>query len=124
MADDLKRDLAAAVEDQPFHGRMINDGKNGGPVMGIVMLSQIVKSNNWTPEYHFPSAQAEAVAKKLENCRTMKAIFEAVREMIEKKCVKNVGGNQKVFLNEETLLILRESEIGRHAMNDGIIDDA
>lgn len=113
MVDGLKADLAAAVEDQPFRGKMINDGKSGGPLIGVISSSQLAKSNNWSPEYHFPAAQAKAVSKKLESCKTPSSVCSAVKDMISEKRVKMSGGSF-IDLNEETLKILRESEIGQY----------
>ena len=78
----LNKELEIAVANQPFKGRMISDGSNGGPLIGVVTLSQLRKSKNWTPEYHLPPAQAKAVRKKLESCKTPRKICKAVREMI------------------------------------------
>lgn len=117
MTDSLKDDLVAAVGDQPFQGKMINDGTNGGPMIGIVKFSQIMSANNWTPEYHFPAAQARAVSKKVKSCKTPTAVCKAVSEMIKEKRVRVKSGyldGEVARLNNETLRILRESEIGQY----------
>lgn len=118
MIDGLKADLSSAVGDQPFQGKMINDGSNGGPMIGIVRFSQLSESKNWSPEYHFPAAQAKAVSKRLESCKSPSSICAAVKDMIAEKRVRLGGGNNVVFLNEETLKILRESEIGQYVAVD------
>lgn len=120
MVDSLKADLTSAVVDQPFHGEMINEGSNGGPLIGVVKLSQLSKSKNWSPDYHFPAAQAKAVSKRIESCKTSSDICSAVRGMIAEKRVRIGGGNYFVPLNEETLKILRESGIGQYVISGEI----
>lgn len=114
MVDSLKTDLATAVGNQPFHGEMINDGSDGGPIVGIVKFSHLAKSESWSPEYHFPAAQASAVSRRLESCKTPSSVCAAVKDMIAKKRVKTGDGNSFVSLNEDTLKVLRESEIGQY----------
>lgn len=118
MVESLKADLTSAVGDQPFQGEMINDGSNGGPLIGVVKFSQLSKSNNWSPNYHFPAAQAKAVSRRLESCKTASSVCAAVRDMISEKRVRMGPGNNTVILNEETLKILRESEIGQYVALD------
>lgn len=118
VVDGLKADLAAAVGKQPFQGKVINDGSNGGPLIGVVMFSQVARAKNWSPEYHFPVAQARAVSRKIESCKTPTAVCKAVKEMIAEKRVRMGSGNNFVPLNEETLKILQESEIGQYVSID------
>lgn len=118
MVDDLKADLTAAVGDQPFQGEIINDGSNGGPLIGVVKFSHLSKSKNWSPEYHFPAAQARAVSRRLESCKTPSSVCSAVKDMISDRRVKMGGGNHFVILNEETLKVLRESKIGQYVSLD------
>ncbi len=131
MVEALKQQIAEAVETQPFHGRMINDGKNGGAIIGVIQLSQLQKTGNWSAEYHFPQTQAKAVMRKLDKCRTPDAVCKAVKSMLDDKVVRFDGGAEKVYLNEDTLKILRDSEIGQYAVNgeeqlgvNGTQDDA
>lgn len=113
MVESLKADLTTAVKNQPFQGRMINDGSNGGPIMGVIMASQLAKTGNWSPEYHFPQSQAEAVSKKIASSKTASQVCAAVKAMIAEEKVKMPDGHI-VKLNGETLKVLKESEIGQY----------
>jgi hypothetical protein len=110
----LYNKLAAA----PFKGRLISDGRNGKPLIGIIRTSQL--DDNWTADYHFPKMQAEAVSCRLEMCITAKQLAEAVKEMLDRKYVSrykaqfNYATSDRVNLNETTLDILRNSEIGQY----------
>lgn len=116
MVQSLKRDIVMMVEAQPFRGQIINDGKNGGPIMGTIPFSQMMKSSNWSPEYHFPQKQAEAVLHSLDKCVSVTDVCSAIRRMMEQRFV-NVNGT-KVYLNEETIQILEASDIGKYCKRE------
>ena len=112
LVDSLKNDQADAVRKQEFRGNVIDDGSSGGPLIGIVTLSELRKAKSWSPTYFFPEAQAKAVVSRMKSCTTVEDICKAVQEMLKDKRVK-IGG-EYVYLNNETLKTLMESEIGRY----------
>lgn len=117
----LSDTIVKEVGEQPFRGQWINDGKNGGPICGSVPLSAITASRglNLSPSHYFPSKQAEAVRKKLASCKTADAICEAVRQMLEDKSVRmSKMSGDTIQLNEDTLRVLRESDLGAYALKE------
>lgn len=120
MATELKTEITSAVASQPMRGRMINDGSNGGALMGVVKASELMKSGNWSAEYYFPQKQAEAVGKALDKCESTKEICSAIRKMLaEKRVMVRSKNSEAIYLNEDTLKILRESEIGKYVLREG-----
>lgn len=87
------------------------------PKVSIVRFSAL-SSLNWSPEYYIPACQAEAVAHKVGNCKTIEAVCKSVEEMLMQKRVKMGNGyNDFTYLNDTTLQIIRSSEIGRWVSN-------
>ena len=109
----LRDKLIADVCDLPLKGKYINDGKNGGPVIAIVNFSDL--EDNWSPEYHLPPQQARIIKKCLIKFNTAHGIIAAVRNMLEKGYV--VDNCNKAYLNDRTILTIRESELGEYAVN-------
>ena len=139
----LRDKLIADVWDLPLNGRYINDGKNGGPVIAIVKFSDL--KGNWSPDYHLPPAQAQAIkdyllpTPKFGKARdekqkdkspkgvsldvsrnTAKGICAAVRKMLSNGFV--IVDNNKITLNDRTLKAVRESELGKYVINTHPID--
>lgn len=115
----LKTEINKRLSSVPFKGKLISDGKDGRPLIGIIKFSQLDKTDNWSPDYYFAKKQAEAVSICLENCSTAKQLLKAVEDMLTKKYVHVYVGHSytlsdRVYLNEDTLEILRNSEIGRY----------
>lgn len=116
----LKTEIHNRLSSVPFKGELISDGKDGRPLIGIIKFSQLDKTDNWTPDYHFSKMQAKAVSIYLENCNTAKQLLKAVEDMLTKKyvlaypCKFKYALSDRVYLNEDTLEILRNSEIGRY----------
>ena len=116
----LKTEIHNRLSSVPFKGELISDGKDGRPLIGIIKFSQLDKTDNWTPDYHFSKMQAKAVSICLENCTTAKQLLKAVEDMLTKKyvlaypCKFKYALSDRVYLNEDTLEILRNSEIGRY----------
>lgn len=74
----------------------------------------------YSPEYYISDCQVEAVKKRLSECKSASSACNAVRKMIEdKKVQKSALKSHSVFLNETTLRILRESELGKYANDEG-----
>lgn len=119
MVQELKRELKARVAAVPFRGEVISDGENGKPLICVMKFSQL--QGKWDLSYHAPKAQAEAVAYRLENSKTTKAVCKALYDMMSCGYVTMYGchnyrGSNKVYLNKETLAVLRNSEIGKYAL--------
>ena len=112
MASSLKAELSEAIARQPLNGKVIDDGKTGGPLIITVSLPITLKCKNWCPETFIPAHQAHAVSKELNRATTANAICECVKRMVESGYAGN-GGN-RTYLNPETRKILRESEIGQY----------
>ena len=115
----LRDKLIADVCDLPLKGKYINDGKNGGPVIAIVKFSDL--GNNWSPDYHLPPEQARIIKKCLIKYNTAHSILAAVRNMLEKGYV--VDNGNKAHLNDRTLKVIRESELGKYVINTYPIDN-
>ena len=108
--EDAKKALVDVVLNQETDVEMLSNGENGKPLICIVRFSQIIGSQNWTPEYFMPVKQAEAVEKRLERCRSVNGLLDAIDEMVCKKRVK-IGESYCVYLNDKTLEILMSSEL-------------
>lgn len=83
------------------------------PHIALVPYSKIMSSPGHilAPDYYIPSAQVEAVRIRINNCLHADQLCKAVKEMIDTKKVRVSGGY--VYLNETTLRVLRESELGQ-----------
>lgn len=120
MVQELKQELKARVASIPFRGEVISDGENGKPFFGIQKASNLF--TKWSPTYHIPKAQAQAVEYRLSKCKTPNSVCVAIREMIKKKWVANDSiryafyYGRVTYLNNETLEVLRNSEIGKYAL--------
>ena len=123
MVQKLKQELKARVAAVPFRGEVISDGENGKPFLGILKASNL--STNWSPLYHIPKAQAQAVEYRLEKCTTTKAVCRALYDMMSCGYVKtskadpymgSSNGSDRTYLNKDTLAVLRNSEIGKYAL--------
>lgn len=119
MTADIISELERMVGNQVLSGVAVISGQDGvGPHIAIVRSSLLFDGpeTNWSPEYYLPIVQAEAVRSRLDSCRTIQQVCMAVAKMITER--KVAFGNGKVFLNKETLRILRDSEIGRFAIEE------
>ena len=86
------------------------------PVAGGIRAVTVPVSRAWTnltPEYWIPECQAEAVEKKLRSAATPLQCLEWVLEMLRTKAV--VCNKIRTPLNDKTVEIIRESELGRSA---------
>lgn len=88
------------------------------PHIALVPYSVIMASPGHilAADYYIPSAQVEAVRYRINNCIHADQLCKAVKEMLENKRVRVQGGY--TCLNETTLRVLRESELGKFVMND------
>lgn len=119
ITEEIKGDVVMEVAGQPFNGSIICDGRDGKPVICTIRFSELRSSKNWTPEYYMPVKQADAVRKRLSKCSTAGNVLVAIKEMLRDKRVKmGPASNDYIYLNEKTLRILRESEIGRFLANN------
>ena len=119
MVQELKQELKARVAAIPFRGEVISDGENGNPLICVMKLAQL--RDKWNLSYHSPKAQADAIAYMMKNCKITEAVCKAMYEMlscgyiIRYNCDAYHGGN-RLYLNKETLAVLRKSEIGKYAL--------
>lgn len=119
MAEGITDDLVIAVANQPFTGSILSDGRNGKPAICTIRFSDLSAWRNLTPEYYMPTKQAEAVRKRLSSCKTVGNFIVAVKDMLKDKRVKTgSSSNDYVYLNENTLSIIHQSEIGRFIVNN------
>ena len=121
MVDGLKTDLVDAVSKQQFDGKIVNDGSTGGPVIGIVTLGTVMNSRgmNLTPEYYLPPKQVEAVKRKLNSATTVQQVCSSVKSMLEDKVVRfSKKAGDCIYLNDNTLRIISESELGQYVMSN------
>lgn len=119
MVQELKQELKARVAAVPFRGEVISDGENGKPLICVMKFSQL--QDNWDLSYHAPKAQAEAVAHRLEGSTTTKAVCRALYDMMTCGYVTMYGcqdyrGSNRIYLNQDTLAVLRNSEIGKYTL--------
>ena len=122
LVDSLKNELSSQISSQRMKGvTVINDGKNGGPLIGVVRLSTLQSQRSWSPEFYFPQKQAEAVSKRLASCKTVKQIIGAVEDMLNLRAVKmsSSSSSDKILLNDETVRIIAESELGQYCRAHG-----
>lgn len=110
----IKTGIGEEVANQPFCGRVISGGVGGEVLAAEISLSSLSQSKILSPSYYLPKKQSDAVQFKLQNRSSVEEICSAVREMIREKRVR-FSHDHCVFLNEETVRILRESEIGQYA---------
>jgi len=119
MVQELKQELKARVAAVPFRGEVISDGENGKPLICVMKLSQL--QDKWDLSYHAPKAQAEAVAHRMETCKTTQAVCKALYDMMSCGYVTMYGcqeyrGSNRIYLNNETLAVLRNSAIGKYTL--------
>ena len=119
MVQELKQELKARVAAVPFRGEVISDGENGKPLICVMKFSQL--QDKWDLSYHAPKEQGEAVEHKLKTCTTTKAVCRALYDMMSCGYVTMYGcdnyrGSNRIYLNKETLAVLRNSEIGKYAL--------
>lgn len=123
MVQALKQELKARVAAVPFRGEVISDGENGKPLICVMKFSQL--QGKWDLSYHSPIAQAEAVAYRLKTCMTTKAVCKALYDMMSCGYVKtskvdpymgSLHGSDRTYLNQDTLAVLRNSEIGKYTL--------
>lgn len=88
------------------------------PYIALVPYSKIMSSPGHilAPDYYIPAAQVDAVRTRINNCVHADQLCRAVKEMIETKKVRISGGY--VYLNETTLRVLRESELGQFVTSE------
>ena len=115
MVDELKTQLVTAVAGQHLEG--VKEIGCSGRVVSV-SLSAITKTPglNLSAEYYIPQSQADAINHRLAACKSSQQLCKAVREMIETGRVKQSGNSNYVYLNKETVRILRESELGQYVL--------
>lgn len=88
------------------------------PYIALVPYSAIMSSPGHilAADYYIPSAQVDAVRYRINNCVHADQLCRAVKEMITTRKVKVRGGY--TYLNETTLRVLRDSELGQFIMDD------
>ena len=115
MTSDLNLELLKAIETENRKDvTLISDN----PEIALVPYSVIMSSPGHilSAEYYLPGSQIEAVRHRINNCLHADQLCRAVKEMIDTKKVKIRGGY--TYLNETTLRVLRESELGQFVMDD------
>lgn len=117
MIDDLCEELCARIEKTPIDGvTKISDSPR------IVTVKFSALGDVWAPEYYIPECQAEAVKIALDKTN-LKNIPAVVKDMILKKraCTKAGSGYwyppEYVYLNENTVRIIQDSELGQFALS-------
>ena len=119
MVKELKQELKARVAAVPFRGEVISDGENGKPLICVMKFSQL--QDKLDLSYHAPKAQSNAVAHRLETCTTTQSVCRALYDMLSCGYVTMYGcndyqGSNRIYLNQDTLAVLRNSEIGKYAL--------
>lgn len=125
MTESLKQGLTEAVSKQRLEGAEPLKTASGLYAASI-RLSAIKRtpSLNLSAEYYLPQSQVNAVQHKLASCKTATQICKAVKDMLDEKRVcmgSHKAGevsNNYTYLNEATLKILRDSELGKYVMDD------
>ena len=100
---DLKNEIEAAVEAaEPMPGTQITGQY---PICAVVSLSALHRYS-LAPSTYIPSAQADAVRRKLAPKQTVQGLLESLEDMTEKQaaCFPNNG---TVLLNVKTAGVLR-----------------
>lgn len=119
MVQELKQELKARVAAVPFRGEVISDGENGKPLICVMKFSQL--QGKWDLSCHAPKSQAEAVAHRLRTSTTTKAICRELYDMMSCGYVTMYGcdnylGSDRIYLNNDTLNVLRNSAIGKYTL--------
>ena len=117
-AEDLRKEIidkiSTSIETVPLDGVTV---LNSAPRAVSVNLSAVMSGPCiLAPGYYIPEAQAEAIRRKLSNYHTTEGLCNALAEIIETKKVRFSHSMQDdaVVLNEQTLKILRETELGKY----------
>lgn len=119
MIDELCEELCARIEKTPMDGvTKVSDSPR------IVTVKFSALGDVWAPEYYIPECQAEAVTTALAKATTNN-IVPTVKEMIMKKRARIKGAARQnfwypaeyVYLNDNTVQIIRDSELGRFALS-------
>lgn len=87
------------------------------PAIAIVPYHKIrnSKTHILSAEYYIPTSQVQAVRHKLNNCTSPEQLCLFVKQMLNEKTIKI--GTAKTYLNETTLSVIRNSEIGQFVLN-------
>ncbi len=112
MVESLKRSIYQDVMSSPMKGVASVQAN-----IAVVRFSAIAenKMRSLAADYYIPKAQADAVCLKLYEYTTPEKISAVVKEMIETKRV--TIGRDVTLLNDKTVQILRDSELGQFALN-------
>lgn len=110
MLSDLNKQLLESIDSENRKNvTMLND------YCFIVPYSKLNPAC-WSPDYYSPVSQVDAVRHVLNKSFQFDDICKAVRDMITTKKVK-ISGNHIVHLNDTTLSILENSELGQFVMS-------
>ena len=130
LLESLKRSLPRSVGEQRFGGRYLPngdgepmDGKDGRPLCVAIPFSAVCRSGwNMSAEYYIPKAQEKAVRDFISGVETANELYSKVAFMLNKGYA-NLGKTKddKVELNSETLRTIRESEVGKHVEEMGLL---
>ncbi len=125
MANTLKRQLIEAVESQSPSGTIICDGKNGKPAIVAVRFSALSASDNWTPACYIPGEQARAIAKAMDRCTSARSICLTVGNVIQQGRVSmSANRGDYIYLNNQTIELLRSSELGQFILSESQKEEA
>lgn len=82
-----------------------NKENSSKPSCFSIKFSEL-SSVSWSPEYYNTNSQIDRIIEVLKKCRNIKEIKEKMEILyIEKRIIEK---NYKIFLNEETLKILKK----------------
>ena len=106
LVEKLKDDLMNAIAEIKLPGVTVNDKV---PFTAIVSLKKL-NSKLWSPVTYIPKEQARKVIEYLDRANTLDSICKKVELLLINGYV---GDNDKAYLHECTLDMIRNSEIGK-----------
>lgn len=112
MLDALCDDIASAVSTQPTPGvKVIGES----PLCMSVSASRIFAEGSWLPSTYSSQEQAKAVRKAFSSCKSPEKFCDAMCKLLKEERVQMSSSyGDFVYLNNETLRILRESELAKY----------
>ena len=118
LVSSIREGVVRSVGEQPFHGRYLSDGREGRPLLVAMPFSKVCSGKDWclSPEYYIPERQADAVSRYIGDVADPKELYLRIGRILKNGYVLFGDGTKddRVMLNEDTMRIIRESDVGRH----------
>lgn len=115
LLETLKKQLSENVGSEKLDGVYVKTSASG--LQYAIVSSRLLNGNPWSPSFYIPRCQSEAIEMRLKSANTPDAIKQAITSMVKEKRVK-LGSGENIYLNDETISIIKTSELGQWALGE------